>query len=34
MSIRYWDTLIAAEGVRDFNDVSVTEEDASDAETL
>ena len=34
MSNGYWDTLIAAEGVRDFNDVSVTEEDASDAETL
>ena len=30
----YWDSLIAAEGVREFNDVCVPEEDASDAVKL
>ena len=30
----YWDNLIAAEGVRDFNDVCVPEQDACDAVTL
>ena len=34
MSNSYWNILIAAEGNKDFKNISVTEEVARDAETL
>lgn len=34
MNKDYWDSLIAAEGITDFSDIRVMEEDLSDAEVL
>jgi hypothetical protein len=34
MNKDHWDSLIAAEGVADFSDIRVMEEDLSDAEIL
>ena len=34
MCITYWDALLFKEGVKDFKDVDVEEEDVSEAEAL